>query len=191
MSIIKGKVIMLGDGAVGKTSLIRRFVLDQFSDEYVTTIGAKITKKEVIISMAGTQTAKVTMMLWDIPGQWEHTRDRFFSFKKYKPQSQFFLGARGALVLCDLTKRDSLENVTLWAETLQKEAGKVPMVIIGNKSDLANHYQFTPDELQEVAAKFGAPCFLTSAKSGLNVNMSFGKLAELLYNATTQNAGAP
>ncbi|HKZ63149.1 MAG TPA: GTP-binding protein, partial [Thermoplasmata archaeon] len=68
MRTIKSKVILLGDGSVGKTSLIRRYVTDQFSDSYLTTVGTKVTKKDAIVRIEGRQVPMI-MTIWDVLGQ--------------------------------------------------------------------------------------------------------------------------
>jgi len=180
---MKAKLIFLGDGAVGKTCLIKRYVLDQFSDEYVHTLGAKVMKKNINIVVAPGNVVKFTMVIWDIMGQWQHYRNRILAFNSYRPQQKFYLGARGAMLVCDLTRRDTLENVDLWVKSIVDEVGPLPFVLVANKSDLAGVNQYGPQEVALFAQKHGAPFFLTSAKTGQNVQQAFLKLAELVYRS--------
>ena len=178
---LKCKITMLGDGAVGKTSLIRRFVSNQYSDEYVHTIGAKVMKKQINFSLEGGSLAQVVMMLWDIPGQWETQRSRILSFQKYKPKGQYFIGSKGGLAICDITRKDTLDNLHMWVKALHDEAGDVPVVFLANKSDQTAQHQFTIQDLQALSKKYNAPTYLSSAKTGDNVELAFHKLAALVY----------
>ena len=98
---VKRKVLMVGEGGVGKTSLIRRFVVDKFSDDYIVTIGTKVTKKDLRIDV-GARTVDLSLMIWDVLGQ-----------KGYRGiQAASFDSARGVLLVYDVTRpetRDSLE----------------------------------------------------------------------------------
>ena len=90
---IKRKILLLGDGAVGKTSFIRRFVVDKFSDDYITTIGTKVTKKDLRIE-SPSKAVELTFMIWDVLGQ-----------KGYKNiQESAFQGSKGALLVYDVTR---------------------------------------------------------------------------------------
>src|SRR6267378_7040900 len=92
----KRKILLLGDGAVGKTSLIRRFVVDKFSDDYITTIGTKVTKKDLRLEL-GSRTVDLSMMIWDVMGQ----------KGKKGIEECAFRGARGVIVVLDLTRPET------------------------------------------------------------------------------------
>ncbi len=123
---IKKNVILLGDGAVGKTSLIKRFVLDQFDDKYITTIGTKVTKKELFV---GSQEngADMTLLVWGTLGQ-----------KGYRyTQSLSLGGIEGALLVPELTRPEPLESLKeYWIPSLISVTGPIPLAFIGNKADL-------------------------------------------------------
>src|SRR6267378_572487 len=125
---IKRKILLLGDGAVGKTSLIRRFVVDKFSDEYITTIGTKVTKKDLRIESPGKVT-DLTFMIWDVLGQ-----------KGYKGiQESSFQGAKGALLMYDVTRSETAESLQdYWIPHLVAVTNSIPLVVVGNKLDLAD-----------------------------------------------------
>ena len=165
---IKRKVLLLGDGAVGKTSLIRKFVMDKFSDDYITTIGTKITKKDLTYTTPDGETM-LTLMIWDILGQ-----------KGYKSiQSSSYKGAEGAMVICDLTKKESLASISeYWIPELQKVTGGIPMIFVGNKCDLIDDRQISEDELAGTAKQYSSQSFVSSAKTGENVEMIFNALGE-------------
>ena len=174
MSIIKRNIVLIGDASVGKTSLVRRYVVDEFSDKYITTIGVKVTKKELDIGPDYDQTHMV-LMIWDIIGQ-----------KGYKhTQSLSFKGVNGALLVADLTRKETLDSLLgYWIPLVIKVVGPVPLIFLGNKADLKDEAQFGLDEIKAVAQQsesFGSTneCFLTSAKTGKNVEDAFLCMAEL------------
>lgn len=167
------KVILLGDGAVGKTSLIRRFVEDEFDDDYIFTIGTKVTKKEVTVQKDG-QDVLVTMMIWDILGQTDF----------HRTQAEAFSGATGALLVCDLTRKETLDSLgKYWIPQFEKAVGKVPRVILGNKADLRKKKmpaeEFTSG-IQRMS--MGSLCLETSAKTGQNVAEAFEAIAMQLVD---------
>jgi small GTP-binding protein len=164
---MKVKVCFIGDAGVGKTSLIKRFVLDVFDDRYIATIGTKVTKK--IVDVDG-QT-KVMMLVWDIMGQ--------KGFRELLREAYFF-GAHGAIAVCDLTNKETLEELRYWIKALTDVAGDVPIVFAGNKVDLENDRVIKEQDLQELASKYKGKSFLTSAKTGQNVEAAFKTLAEAM-----------
>ena len=128
----KKKVVLLGDSAVGKTSLIKRFVLDAFEDAYVATVGSKVTKKEIAIPRPD-KTANLAMMIWDLLGQEGYTSFRTWTFQ----------GVYGAIVVADLTRRETLDNLERhWIPALVRVADPVPLVFAANKADLAGKAAF-------------------------------------------------
>lgn len=165
------KVCLLGDGAVGKTSLIRKYVLDKFDDKYLPTIGTKVSRKEVVIPFQKKEVVvDLTMIIWDIVGQ-----------KAYqKLRRMYYQGANGALVVCDVTRRETLESMKEWTKSLFQVTNHVPILFLANKSDLIHKAEFKPEDLEEVASEHKSPFFFTSAKSGANVNRAFHRLGELM-----------
>ncbi|MBU1158042.1 MAG: GTP-binding protein [Candidatus Thermoplasmatota archaeon] len=163
---MKVKICFIGDAGVGKTSLIKRFVLDVFDDRYIATIGTKVTKKIVEVSDQGT-TVKVMMLIWDIMGQ--------KGFRELLREAYFF-GAHGAIAVCDLTNKETLEELRYWIKALTDVAGDVPIVFAGNKADLENERVIKDEELQELASKYKAKSFMTSAKTGQGVEDVFKAL---------------
>ncbi len=164
------KICLLGDMSVGKTSLIKRYVFDTFSDEYITTIGTKTTKKVLDVNYLGKPT-ELTLMIWDILGQHEYRN----------LQKRSFVGTKGVIMVVDRTRPDTLNSITdYWAPELRKVAGEVPSVIVGNKSDLVDDLKVNPEQLKEVAEVFNTRAFLTSAKTGQNVETVFKTLGGAL-----------
>jgi small GTP-binding protein len=165
--LMKVKVCFIGDAGVGKTSLIKRFVLDVFDDRYIATIGTKVTKK--IVDVQGPQgQAKVMMLVWDIMGQ--------KGFRELLREAYFF-GAHGAVAVCDMTNKETVEELRYWIKALTDVAGDVPIVFAGNKADLENERVVKDQDMKELASKYKAECYLTSAKTGQNVEAAFKTLA--------------
>jgi small GTP-binding protein len=161
------KVCMLGTFAVGKTSLVSQFVSSVFSDKYLTTVGVKVDKKSV--SVDGRE---LTMMLWDINGQ-----DEFQTV-----QQSYLRGAAAYLLVADGTRRATLDAAIALQEKAQAVAGKVPFVLVLNKSDLAAEWQVDDRTVWKVAER-GWAVLRTSAKSGVGVEDAFMKLARSLLEA--------
>lgn len=166
---LKAKVCLVGDAAVGKTSLIRRAVLDQFDDAYVTTLGTKVTKKVMDIELPDDGlAAHLEMMVWDIMGQ--------PGFRQLLKDAYFY-NAHGILAVADLTRRPSLEAILDWVRTVEQVTGKVPTVIAINKADLEDRAAVGPAEIERIAKTLGTPYIRTSAKTGANVEEAFLALA--------------
>ncbi|UCE80729.1 MAG: GTP-binding protein [Methanobacteriota archaeon] len=164
--LMKVKVCFIGDAGVGKTSLIKRYVLDVFDDRYIATIGTKVTKKIVEVDDQGRQ-VRVMMLIWDIMGQ--------KGFRELLREAYFF-GAHGAIAVCDLTNKETLEELRYWIKALTDVAGDVPIVFAGNKADLQNEAVVKESDLKELADKYEAEAYMTSAKTGQNVESMFKAL---------------
>jgi len=167
-SIIKKKVVLLGDGAVGKTSLVRRYVISKFSDDYIATIGTKVTKKDMHMERAG-RVVELTLMLWDILGQKEYQTTHESSIR----------GAKGAIVVYDISRPETAASVMeFWLPLLNRIAGYVPYVMAANKIDLAADREAEAARLREMTG--GVPGFMCSAKTGEQVEEAFQALGTLL-----------
>jgi hypothetical protein len=158
------KICMLGTFAVGKTSLVSRFVSSVFSDKYLTTVGVKVDKK--VVDVDGWP---ITLMLWDINGQ-----DEFQAV-----QMSYLRGAAAYLLVADGTRRATLEAAIALQEKAEAAAGHVPFVLALNKADLASEWEVDDRALWKVAER-GWPILRTSAKSGAGVEEAFLKLARSL-----------
>jgi len=156
---------------VGKTSLIHRYVYDAFDDKYLSTIGAKITKKTCFVENAGTgKKTELTMLIWDIAGQ-----------KRYENmQRTYYRGAKGALVIADITRRETFENIVNWVTELFKVSPGVPVLVLANKYDLQDKAAISEQEIKQIIDKLGMTFLFTSAKSGVNVENAFNGLSEFL-----------
>ncbi|MCK4457429.1 MAG: GTP-binding protein [Thermoplasmata archaeon] len=167
-SRVKVKVILVGNAVVGKTSLARRFVLDQYDDRYVGTVGAKVTKKEIPLSLSDGTPLLVDMSIWDVMG----SRSMVSLCR-----GPYFVGAQGILAVCDLTNENSLKSLEGWIHGAFHVAGKVPVHVLANKLDLEDEKAIAKSDAARFGKGFGAPFLLTSAKSGLNVERAFVDLA--------------
>jgi small GTP-binding protein len=168
---IKIKICLLGDPAVGKTSLVQQFVYNFFSDSYMRTMGTKVSRKVIQVNDHKSDTNyEITMMLWDIMGQ------QFSSM----PMDKYYNMAQGALIVCDLTRRQTFDNLLNWKNSLFDESGEIPIIYLANKNDLTEQSDLLIDEFQEFCYKEGFDFFLTSAKTGENVDAAFERLGELI-----------
>jgi small GTP-binding protein len=163
------KVCLLGDGQVGKTSLIRKFVYDEFDDKYLMTIGNKITKKMMTLTSEA-DTFNLTLMINDIVGQVEFERVHL----------QYYRGSKGGMFVCDLTRKDTLTRMDWWMESFRRVAGDVPVVLIGNKVDIMDRREVESTDILSFAEKYDCPIFLTSAKTGENVEPAFENIGRML-----------
>ena len=160
--MIKKKICMVGAFAVGKTSLVQRFVKSIFDDKYLTTVGVKIDKKAVEVN--GTA---VELLLWDIQGEDELSKMRLSYLK----------GAAGYLFVVDGTRSATLDTA-LEIEKLA-EASKLgaPSIILINKSDLEYQWEISEEEVQSLTAD-GRTVIKTSAKNGTGVEEAFLSLTQ-------------
>ena len=167
---VKRKILLLGDGAVGKTSLIRRFVVDKFSDDYITTIGTKVTKKDLRIESPSKAT-DMTFMIWDVLGQ-----------KGYRGiQESSFQGAKGALLVYDVTRPETAESLhEYWIPHLLSVTDPIPLVLVANKVDLADSRRTVQEQLDDLKEVLQVDGFVSSAQTGLNVEAGFLGLAKAM-----------
>lgn len=171
--MIAKKVCMVGAFAVGKTSLVRRFVESIYSDKYQTTIGVKIAKKKVELPDQDVQ-----LMIWDIEGV-----DVFTELK-----ASYLRGASGVLLVVDGTRPKSYDNINSLLSLIKREIGDAPIVLLANKADLKQDWKLDEQWLQEVRNQ-GMQAMVTSAKSGDNVSEAFELLTHRMLG-TVKNREA-
>jgi len=167
---MKVKICLVGEGAVGKTCLIRRFIQDQFDDRYISTLGAKVSKKEIKVD-GPNGGMDIDMTIWDIMGE--------KGFRELLKEA-YFHGAQGVLAVCDVTRKETLDDLDDWIAAVVKVTGNVPMEFLGNKSDLKDQMAVSEADVREAAESHGAPFLFTSAKTGENVETAFANLARLI-----------
>ena len=169
------KIVIIGDAAVGKTSLINRFVEAKFKEDYRPTLGANLLRQNVEIKVDGKQFL-CTLVIWDIAGQ-----SRFELIR-----SLYFKGCVGAFLVYDCTRPTTFENITnIWLNELLINTGStLSFVLIGNKIDLKDSQSVLKEEGMELAEEINATEFIeTSAKSGENVTNAFKSLSiQILKN---------
>lgn len=165
--VITKKICVIGDAAVGKTSLIQRFVLDKFDDKYIATIGTKVSAKDVKIENES-ETVHLQLQIWDVLGQSDFS----------KVQKRAYMGSKGALLVMDITRKETLNSFDNWILFLQEVAGDIPIVVLANKFDLKP--EFGKDEIEMVIQYYNCPYHLTSAKTGENVEEAFHQLGKMM-----------
>jgi small GTP-binding protein len=158
--MIEKKICMLGSFAVGKTSLVRRFVESIFTEIYHTTIGVKIDKK--VVHVDGTE---VKLVLWDLYGE-----DGF-----QKMHWSYVHGSSGYLLVADGTRRATLEKAVELEQRVREEAGPIPFVFIINKCDLIADWELEP-EMEARYAAMNWTVLHSSAKTGEGVEEAFSQL---------------
>jgi small GTP-binding protein len=158
------KLCVLGDGAVGKTSLIIRHVDKRFVTEYKPTIGFDIALKTMKIQEEG---ISAELLIWDIAGQ--------AIFEKIR--EEYLQGTNAAMIIFDLTRQETYDHVKDWLRELNTYAGKVPFVLVGNKADLASKKVISDEVGKKYAKTLGAIDYIeTSAKTGQKVEDAFEKI---------------
>jgi small GTP-binding protein len=169
---LKAKVCMVGDSSVGKTSLIRRYVFDDFEDKYLATLGAKVTKKLEVVPFPELGVEyEIAMIIYDIMGAKE--------FRSLLREAYFF-GAQGLIAVCDMTSGETFESLEDWILNAYNVTGQVPIELLGNKVDLKDDLVISESEIKKLSESYGGPHKLTSAKTGANVEPAFGDIARLL-----------
>jgi small GTP-binding protein len=169
MVVTKKKICLLGTFAVGKTSMVERFVYSRFDERYLTTIGVRVSQKLLppMTAPGNPDSVQYKLLIWDIAAM-----DRFDSVVE-----NYYRGAAGALAVGDLTRPDSfsqLEELCVRFRSVNPEAA---LVMVANKVDLQPPDDDINKAVDQLTAVYGPPAFTTSAKSGENVDASFLELA--------------
>jgi small GTP-binding protein len=170
---VKLKICLAGAEGVGKTSLIRRFVHDDFDDRYLTTMGAKVTKKELQVAMPGGKQRRVVLLIWDIMGE--------EGFRQLLREA-YFDRAQGILAVCDVTRPESLADLEGWKNSIEKVAGRIPAFVLANKVDLGGKARVRRD-VEARCGDWGCSYLFTSAKTGENVEKAFAGLTPLVLES--------
>jgi small GTP-binding protein len=173
MSVISKKICMIGDFSVGKTSLIRRYLDRQFSDHYLSTIGVKISRKELNFSTPEAGETICKLMIWDIEGKTE--------FQSITPS--YVAGAKGAIIVADLNRPDTIDHIQKHLDLIRSNnPGGTAIAIALNKSDTLSRErtQSIVDSIQLTQRYSVRQIYITSAKTGDAVEEMFEWLAHSL-----------
>lgn len=171
--ILKAKLCLAGASSVGKSSLIRRFVLNEFDDHYITTVGTKVSKKQVSVPVKDEDPVMVNLMVWDIMGQ--------MGFRELL-QEQYFQGAQGVLAVTDVTRPETLDDLYIWIDQIDRIAGAIPIVLAVNKVDLPKAKHMAESNIRKFTHAFDCEVVRTSAKTGENVEEVFWRLSRFMIN---------
>ena len=163
----KLKVVVVGDSGVGKTNLIKRFVSNTYNPNTKATVGVEFLSKSYKIN---DQVFKIE--IWDTAGQ-----------ERYKSiTAAYYKGAKGALIVYDITQKDSFENINKWmSEVRDKSTKDLKILIVGNKTDLVNERQVSTEEALSKAKELESPVMEASALDGNNVKAAFYDLLKEMY----------
>jgi len=169
---VKTKICLVGDQAVGKTSLIRRYVLEEFDDHYMMTLGTKVSKKIITLDFPDEDLGvQLEAGIWDIMGQ-----PGLLDLLK----EAYFTGAHGILAVVDMTSPQTLLTLKSWIRSVERITGPVPTFVAVNKVDLKERHLFAIEEVEAVARELGCDYLPTSARTGENVEEAFRRLASLI-----------
>ncbi|MFX1388802.1 MAG: Rab family GTPase [Promethearchaeota archaeon] len=158
------KLILGGEGAVGKTSMVHRFVEDSFLSDYKSTIGTSIMKKQC--EFQGLD-SKVRFVIWDLAGQSQFARVR----------QTYLANAEAGILVYDVTRKETLDSLENWFKDIKNISPDISLILVGNKIDLSESRVITSEEGQELAKKLNLSYIETSAKTGENINDAFKMLA--------------
>jgi small GTP-binding protein len=165
------KIIVVGDPCVGKTSTIMRYTNKGFSRSYLPTIGINITEKDMIF-----KDHNVQLIFWDVAGQAKYLQVR----------KMFYNGATAAILVFDLTNRESFQSISKWYQDVadnMKNTESFIMILCGNKKDLTDQIQVKTHEAQSLAQKLKMSYFETSALTGENIELSVQNLVQKHFDA--------
>jgi small GTP-binding protein len=168
------KLLLLGDQAVGKSSLILRYADNEFNLNIMGTAGVDLKRKNVTINQEN-----VKVNIYDTAG---HERFKQISKSQFK-------GSDGIIIIYDVTDKKSFDNVSIWMNHIKEnsESG-VEIMLVGNKIDRTSERQVLTDDGQALSQKYGVNFMETSAKTGDNVESTFMKLIQIIYNKHSTSA---
>lgn len=178
---MKAKVVLVGDGGVGKTSLIRRFTLNQYDDKYIATLGTKVSKIQLEVPHEAAR-VYLDMTIFDIMGQ-KGFRDLV--------KETYFNGAQGYLAVCEVGKRESLLSLHEWIAAAVEQAGQIPGFVVVNKTDLPERtHAVRREDADNLARIYDASIAYASAKTGASVDEAFNALAVIIVERAFASAKA-
>lgn len=164
----KFKISLLGEAAVGKTSLILRYVKNFFKEDLKSTIGTNFMTKTMNVGTSGVQ-----LLIFDIGAQ------KIFSSMRVK----YFQGSNAAIAVYDVTSRESLHALPEWIISVKDVCGNIPIIIVGNKVDLIDERAVLRSDAEALADRFNCMYDEASAKTGDSVEAVFEKIASACMEA--------
>jgi small GTP-binding protein len=168
------KICLVGDSSVGKTSLIKRYVFDEFDDRYLSTLGTKVTKRRLQVPFPDLDIeVDVKLLIFDIIGE--------KGFRQLLREA-YFQGANGLMAVFDLTRGDTLDSIDDWVDNAYDVTGNIPTHLLANKVDLEDEIVVSEVEVNKVSKELDSPFIFTSAKTGENVEEVFKYLRTKLVN---------
>ena len=177
----KAKVCLVGANTGCKTNLVRKHVLDTFDDRYITTVGTKVSKKEMRLDASAARVpVTLDFLVWDIMSH--------LGFRELFKEAYFY-GAKGILAVTDMTRRKTLEDLEAWIRGVESVTGHIPIVVIGANYDKRDRLQVSEEEVRRVAEAHGAPCFFASGGSSEPVEAAFRHLADAVLQSMHQARG--
>lgn len=158
------KIIIIGEPAVGKTSLVKKFITGRFTKDYRSSIGTNIFTKNIKLE----ENNEIKMQLWDIAGQ-----ERWIIMRP-----SYYVGAKGVIIVGDLTRKNTFEQIEkFWIPDVKKYCIDAPIILLANKTDLGTELSET--EINSLKKKINVISIIqTSAKTGENVDLAFKIISE-------------
>lgn len=174
------KIVLVGDSGVGKSNLLSRFTRNTFTTDEKSTIGVEFATR--IVPMVDSK--RIKAQIWDTAGQ-----------ERYRAiTNAYYRGALGAMLVYDVTKQTTFENIPRWLRELRDYANRdIVLILVGNKADLVDKScrQVTEEQAKTLAAEYELPFLETSAKSGLNVDEGFTQIIKTIYENAFQGGNGP
>mmetsp|Transcript_9998 Transcript_9998/g.14564 ORF Transcript_9998/g.14564 Transcript_9998/m.14564 type:complete len:218 (+) Transcript_9998:36-689(+) len=174
------KIVLVGDSGVGKSNLLSRFTRNTFTEDEKSTIGVEFATR--IVPMADGK--KVKAQIWDTAGQ-----------ERYRAiTNAYYRGALGAMLVYDVTKQNTFDNIPRWLRELRDHANRdIVLVLVGNKCDLVDgstQREVAEEQARELAEEYNLPFMETSAKSGINVEDAFVTIMKTIHENAFNNAAS-
>ena len=166
------KIVLIGDSSVGKTNILSKYISDEYDPDTQATIGVELSTKNYTFD-----NNEVKVQIWDTAGQ-----------EKYRSiTSSYYKGAHGCLLVYDITRKATFENIDKWlAEIKLSSNNEINMILIGNKCDLEDKREVSIEEAQNKAKLLNMAFMETSALNGTNVEKAFNELVNNVYQNNKQ-----
>lgn len=168
------KILILGDASVGKSNFIFRFIEDNYTENYMPTVGFDYKSKLITLS----NKTVVKLQIWDTVGQ-----EKFMSINK-----NLFLKVQGIIIMYDITDQNSFDHIPLWIKAIKEVNENTPLMLVANKCDRESERVISEEEGNKTAIKYNMSFAEASAKENINVDTSFIKLTEEVLSLIQKNA---